>query len=72
MEEWYKADSSVKPEKVDTTSSEAYVYIRKNIKEDKAEEKYTYDETKILKDQYWIYEMLMDHEARIKKLEGGK
>lgn len=72
MEEWYKADSSVKPEKVDTTSSEAYVYIRKNIKEDKAEEKYTYDEMKILKDQYWIYEMLMDHESRIKKLEGGK
>jgi hypothetical protein len=28
---WYKSESAVKPEKIDTTSSKIYNYVRKNI-----------------------------------------
>lgn len=28
---WYKSESTIKPEKIDTTSSKVYNYVRKNI-----------------------------------------
>ena len=60
---YIKAQSTIKPDIIDTTSSKKYVYIRKNILEtQKTYENinenvkfYEYDEAKLTKDEYLDY-----------------
>ena len=55
--EWYTTESSVRPETVDVTSSKIYNYVRRNIEEYDIEGVtfYTYDETKVKKDDWPMY-----------------
>ena len=74
---WYKSESTTKPEIVDSTSSKIYVYVRKNIQEIEREDEqtgnkyivYVYDETKIPKDVYSIFENQMQSDLRIADIE---
>ena len=74
---WYKSESTTKPEIVDSTSSKIYVYVRKNIQEIEREDEqignkyivYVYDETKIPKDVYSIFENQMIADTRIADIE---
>ena len=52
-----KSQSAVKPELIDTISSEKVVYIRQNIVETVVDETifYEYDEAKLTKDEYQEY-----------------
>lgn len=58
--DWHNSESTVEPLTVDETMSKIYVYLRKNIaSEDRTDEDgntttwYVYDETIILKDDYY-------------------
>lgn len=55
--EFYKSQSSVKPELLDTTSSKKIVYIRQNIIEVQKDDAvfYEYDEAKLTKAEYQEY-----------------
>lgn len=73
---WYKSESTTKPEIIDSTSSKVYVYVRKNIQEIEREEEgrntytvYVYDETKIPKEVYSIFENQMIADTRIADIE---
>ena len=54
---FYKSQSSVKPELLDTTSSKKIVYIRQNIIEVQKDDTtfYEYDEAKLSKTEYQDY-----------------
>ena len=54
---FYKSQSSVKPELLDTTSSKKNVYIRQNIIEVQKDDTtfYEYDEAKLTKTEYQDY-----------------
>ena len=54
---FYKSQSAVKPELLDTTSSKKVVYIRQNIVETVVDETtfYEYDEAKLTKAEYAEY-----------------
>ena len=54
---FYKSQSSVKPELLDTTSSKKNVYIRQNIIEVQKDDTtfYEYDEAKLSKTEYQDY-----------------
>lgn len=54
---FYKSQSSVKPEIIDTTSSKKVVYIRQNVVEMQKDDTvfYEYDEAKLTKDEYKEY-----------------
>ena len=74
---WYKSESTTRPEIVDSTSSKVYVYVRKNIEEVEREDEqtgntyivYVYDETKIPKEVYSIFEGQMIADSRIADIE---
>lgn len=55
--EFYKSQSSVKPELLDATSSKKIVYIRQNIIEVQKDDAtfYEYDEAKLTKAEYQEY-----------------
>ena len=61
--EFYKSESTVRPDEVDVASSPTTIYIRRNINEDERTDPdtgeavtvYTYDEAKIPKDEYARY-----------------
>lgn len=76
---WYKGESSVYPVTVDTTSSRKWVYVRRNIREEERIEIeddqeitktiYTFEESKIPKDVYVIFENEQDNADRISDIE---
>ena len=74
---WYKSESTTRPEIVDSTSSKVYVYVRKNIEEVEREDEqtgnkyivYVYDETKIPKEVYSIFENQMVADSRLADIE---
>ena len=73
---WYTGESTVYPQLIDTTSSKKWVYVRKNVKEesrtDEEGNSYTvwkFDETKIPKDVYSIFEAQVSDEARLADIE---
>lgn len=55
---FYKTESASEPQTVDTTSSKVYNYVRKNIEKVNRDNAsvYTYDEIKIPKEQWHLYE----------------
>ena len=69
--DWYKAQSDTMPELVDTVSSSAVNYMRKNITEKTIEiygetkTVYEYDEIKVPKDEWLVFQQTLDNEANI-------
>lgn len=64
---WYKCENGSldRPQKIDSTSSAVYVYVRKDITEISAEEDlpahYEWMETKIGKEDWEVYEQVLGH-----------
>ena len=76
MSVWYDGESSVYPQLVDTTSSKKWVYVRRNIEEHKREDEqgikeifYSFEEMKIPKDVWAIFEKETDNSERIADVE---
>lgn len=71
--EWQLVESTVKPNELDTTSSKIYNYIRKDIQEKTREDEmsgktityYEYNEQKIRKEDWNIYEGMTNNSADI-------
>lgn len=61
---WYAVESGIKPSEIDNTSSEIYVYLRKDIVKVEDEEKgtyYEYLEQKIKKDDWDMYKQIISN-----------
>ena len=76
MSVWYDGESSVYPQLIDTTSSKKWVYVRRNIEEHEREDEqgikeifYSFEETKIPKDVWVIFEKEADNSERIADVE---
>ena len=76
MSVWYSGESSIYPALVDTTSSKKWVYVRRNIEEHECEDEqgikeifYSFEETKIPKDVWVIFEKEADNSERIADVE---
>jgi hypothetical protein len=74
MNIWYRGESSVHPQLVDTTSSKKWVFVRRNIEEFEREDEvdpeikkkyYSYEEMKIPKENYPIYELEVQNAANL-------
>ena len=69
--EWYDVKSTVRPDDEDTTSSKKYNFVRQNIIETTEEREgetitvYLYQECKIPKESYGMYEELTQAQADI-------
>ena len=69
--EWYYAESGVEPAEVDMESSKVYNYVRRNIhKESETVDgelltKWVYEECKVLKESWGMYEQLVQAQADI-------
>ena len=72
--EFYKSQSSVKPELLDTTSSKKIVYIRQNIIEVQKDDTtfYEYDEAKLTKTEYQDYLKELDTTDTLEIVENLK
>ena len=73
---WYKAQGMEIPSVIDETSSQIYVYVRKNINAEQrtaengeTETIYVWDEAKIPKDIFDIFKAQTDSEIRIADIE---
>lgn len=68
---WYKSESKDIPTEIDMTSSQVYVYVRKNIIPIQRENEtlYEYDEIKIPKEVYEIFRLETENTDRIVDLE---
>lgn len=73
---WQTAESKTRPERVDSTSSRKWVYIRRNIHtEERTDEQgesetfYVYEEQKIPKDVYSVFEQENQNGDRISDIE---
>lgn len=71
---WYYAESNERPAIVDKFSSKKWVYIRRNIEEFEREDEtdptikekfYKWEEQKILKENYPIYELEVQNAANL-------
>lgn len=71
---WYYAESNEHPQTVDSTSSKNWVYVRRNIEEFEREDEtepaikekfYRWEEMKIRKDTYPIYQQEQANAANI-------
>lgn len=70
---WYHAESGDRPETVDQTSSKKWVYLRRNVEEHEREDEqtrlkilfYSYEEMKIPKENYPIYELEVQNAANL-------
>ena len=68
---WYKNEngSGVKPDALDSTSSKVYVYVRKNFvlvpAEEERPEHWTWDEMKIPKEDWAVYEQVLGHDEAL-------
>lgn len=68
---WYHSESATRPLETDTTSSKKYNYVRHNITEVQRTENeeiitmYEYDECKILKEDWGLYEETAQNTADI-------
>lgn len=77
MSVWYTGESSVYPELVDSTSSKKWVYVRKNIEEHEREDEttgiketfYSYEEQKVPKEVWGIFEKTVENDERIADVE---
>ena len=72
--EWYKAESTTRPQETDLTSSRKFNYVRKDITEVERESEgevitmYEYEEAAILKEDWGVYLDLVQAQADIEYL----
>ncbi len=72
--EWYKAESTVRPQETDLSSSKKFNYVRKDITEVEREAEgetvtmYEYKEAAILKEDWGVYLDLVQAQADIEYL----
>ena len=72
---WKKAESTVRPAELDTTSSRKFNYVRKNIVEEQRETEqgtitmYVYDELKVAKADWELFETVSESAIRISEVE---
>lgn len=68
---WYKSESTIIPDSIDSTSSELYVFVRKNIADVQKKDDvfFEYEECKIPKDVYDIFKSQLETESRINDIE---
>lgn len=72
---WRKAESTIRPAELDTTSSRKFNYVRKNIVEEQRETEqgtitmYVYDELKVAKADWELFETVSDSAERIADVE---
>lgn len=75
---WYKSSSMTKPKTIDDTISKKWVYVRRNIVEyerenefnsDIKEKFYSFEEIKIPKDVYSIFEFEKSNSDRLNNIE---
>jgi len=76
MNIWYDGESSVYPQLVDTTSSKKWVFVRRNVKEQEREKEdgttetyYTFQEQKVSKEVWGIFEQEKNNEERLNDVE---
>ena len=68
---WYKVESAQEPLKIDTESSHTYNFVHRNIEEEEREQDgktmtmYVYEEAKIPKESWELYDELMQAKADI-------
>ena len=73
---WYKAQGMEIPSTIDETSSQVYVYVRKNISAEQrtvengeTETIYVWDEAKVPKEIFDIFKAQTESEVRIADIE---
>jgi hypothetical protein len=76
MDIWYVAESTAFPELVDSTSSRKWVYVRRNVKKCERENEqgiketfYTFEEQKVSKEIWGIFEKEADNSTRLADVE---
>lgn len=76
MNIWYDGESSVYPALVDSTSSKVWVYVRRNVEEHERENEqgiketfYSYEEQKVPKEVWGIFEKTVENDERIADVE---
>lgn len=77
MNIWYDGESSVYPALVDSTSSKKWVYVRRNVEEHEREDEttgiketfYSYEEQKVPKEVWGIFEKTVENDERIADVE---
>ena len=68
---WRKSESKIKPVLIDTTSSQAVVYVRKNIEEVTRDDEtlYVYDEQEVKKEDWDLYKTVLDNSSELADIE---
>ena len=76
MEVWYMAESTVFPKLIDSSSSKKWVYVRRNGKRCERENEqgiketfYTFEEQKVSKEVWGIFEKETDNSTRLADVE---
>lgn len=76
MEVWYMAESTVFPKLIDSSSSKKWVYVRRNVKRCERENEqgiketfYTFEEQKVSKEVWGIFEKETDNSTRLADVE---
>ena len=76
MDVWYVAESTVFPKLIDSSSSKKWVYVRRNVKKCERENEqgiketfYSFEEQKVPKDVWGIFEQETDNSVRLADVE---
>lgn len=76
MNIWYDGESSIYPALVDSTSSRKWIYVRRNVKKCERENEqgiketfYTFEEQKVSKEIWGIFEKEADNSTRLADVE---
>lgn len=73
---WYIGESTIRPVLIDDSSSKVWVYVRRNVEEHERENEqgiketfYSYEEQKVSKEVWGIFEKTVENDERIADVE---
>lgn len=76
MNAWYNGESTIRPVLIDDSSSKVWVYVRRNVEEHERENEqgiketfYSYEEQKVPKEVWGIFEKIVENDERIADVE---
>lgn len=76
MNAWYNGESTIRPVLIDDSSSKVWVYVRRNVEEHERENEqgiketfYSYEEQKVPKEVWGIFEKTVENDERIADVE---
>ena len=76
MNAWYNGESTIRPVLIDDSSSKVWVYVRRNVEEHERENEqgiketfYSYEEQKVPKEVWEIFEKTVENDERIADVE---